>query len=362
MFWVLLLVGALWVLGYAMGASLRARLAVLGAIALVVFLVFVALPAGHPLRQALGGDPRNWALLAGGLGLALAYRWGLGKMHARAHAKSAPDPAPSSAGPFSEVELERYARHIVLREIGGTGQRKLKAARVLVIGAGGLGAPILQYLAAAGVGTIGVIDDDTVSLSNLQRQVIHTEDWLGKPKVFSAQAALRALNPHVAVHPYNRRLDEADARELFAGYDMVLDGSDNFATRALVNRAAVARGIPLVWGAITQWEGQVSLFDPARGGPCLHCLFPEEPAPGLAPSCAEAGVIGALPGVIGAMMALEAIKALTGAGASLRGAMLIYDGLWGETRRISVPRRSDCAVCGDAVACPAPVDPAASSD
>lgn len=246
---------------------------------------------------------------------------------------------------FSERELERYARHIVLRELGGTGQRKLKRAGVLVIGAGGLGAPVLLYLAAAGVGRIGVIDDDEVENANLQRQVIHGEADIGLPKVVSARKALEAQNPNVDVRPYHRRLSAEIADELFAGYDVILDGTDNLETRYLVNRAAVSQGKPLVSGALAQWEGQLSVFDPAAGAPCYQCIFPEAPAAGLAPSCAEAGVVGPLPGVVGAMMAVEAIKVITGAGRALRGEMLIYDALYGESRRIALKPRPDCPVC-----------------
>jgi len=252
----------------------------------------------------------------------------------------------TSGGAFSPEELERYARHIVLREVGGVGQKRLKQARALVVGAGGLGSPALLYLAAAGIGTIGVVDDDHVSNSNLQRQIIHTQDSIGSPKVQSARRAMMALNPHVTVEAHEERLSGARAAELIGAYDLVLDGSDNFDTRYLVNEAAVAVGKPLISAAITQWEGQIGLFDPARGGPCYACVFPERPADGLAPACAEAGVIAPLPGVLGAMMALEAVKYVTGAGAVLRGALMLYDGLWAETRTIRVERRADCPVCG----------------
>ena len=246
----------------------------------------------------------------------------------------------------STTELERNARHIVLREIGGTGQNRLKEARVLVIGAGGLGSPALQYLAAAGVGTIGVIDDDTVENSNLQRQVIHTDDRIGMPKVFSAEAAMKAQNPFVTIRPYHRRLTRDIAAELFADYDLILDGTDDADTRYLVNETAVAAKLPLISAAITQWEGQISLFDPSRGAPCYACVFPEKAAAGLAPSCAEGGVLGPLPGILGAMMAAEAIKHLTGAGETLMGRMLIYDALDAETRTIRVKRNPECATCG----------------
>ncbi len=247
---------------------------------------------------------------------------------------------------LSPDELARYARHIVLHEIGGPGQQRLKASRILVVGAGGLGSPALLYLAAAGVGTLGVVDDDTVSLSNLQRQVLHATDEIGRPKTESAARALHRLNPHVAVETHPLRLDAGTAASLVPAWDLVLDGSDNFATRYLVNAACVAAARPLLSAAMSQWEGQLSLFDPARGGPCYQCLFPEPPAPELTPSCAQAGVIGALPGVMGAMMALEAIKLVTRAGTPLRSALLVYDALHAETRRIRTAARPGCPVCG----------------
>ena len=248
-------------------------------------------------------------------------------------------------GGFAAGELGRYARHIMLHQIGGPGQRRLKAARVLVVGAGGLGSPALMYLAAAGVGCIGVIDDDTVDASNLQRQIIHTDQRVGMAKTASAAIAMRALNPWVVVRPYQQRLTEQNAAELFADYDLILDGSDNFDTRYLVNRVAVAQGLPLIAAAIAQWEGQISLYDPARGGPCYECVFPTRPAPGMVPSCAEAGVVSPLPGVIGALMALEAVKHLVGAGQGLRGRLMLFDGLYGESRMIAVAPRAGCAAC-----------------
>ncbi len=246
---------------------------------------------------------------------------------------------------FSAQELNRYARHIMLREIGGPGQKRLKNARVLVIGAGGLGAPALLYLAAAGVGTIGVVDDDTVDNSNLQRQVIHRHQDIGTPKVKSARRAMLGQNPDITVNAYAQRLDEAAAKALFSEYDLVLDGTDNFSTRYMVNQVAVQAKTPLIAAAITQWEGQISLYDPANGTPCFQCVFPEAPAPGLVPTCAEAGVIGPLPGVVGAMMAVEAIKHLTGAGTGLGGQLMIYDALYAETRKIALKPRPDCPVC-----------------
>jgi len=255
-------------------------------------------------------------------------------------------PEETPKGLMSDTEIERYARHLILREVGGAGQQKLRKSKVLVIGAGGLGSPVLQYLAAAGVGTLGVIDDDIVSLSNLQRQVLFDEDQLDMPKVFAAEAKLNALNPHITIRPYNRRLSQENAQDLFADYDLVMDGTDNYKTRSLVNAACVAGVTPLISGAISQWEGQVSLFDPANGTPCYACIFPEEPADGLAPSCAQAGVMGALPGIIGSIMAAEAIKHITGAGQTLAGEMLIFDALYGESRKIGVQKSAECSVCG----------------
>lgn len=247
---------------------------------------------------------------------------------------------------FTEDELERYARHIVLREVGGLGQRKLKQARILCVGAGGLGSPALMYLAAAGVGRLGIVDDDTVSLSNLQRQILHATKAVGTLKTDSAKATLNGINPHIetGLHPF--RLTQDNAKETIQDYDLVLDGCDNFQTRYLVNETCTRLKIPLISGAITQWEGQISLFDPANGTPCYACIFPKEPADGLAPSCAEAGVMGALAGIIGSMMAAEAIKHVTGAGETVKGQMLIHDALWGESRKVKLKPRPDCSVCG----------------
>ena len=247
---------------------------------------------------------------------------------------------------FSSEELERYARHIILREIGGPGQQKLKAARVLCVGAGGLGSPALMYLAAAGVGTIGIVDDDVVSLSNLQRQVLHDTQSVGSLKTDSARESLARINPHVSVVPHATRLNDSNAQQLMDGYDVILDGSDSFDTRYAINAAAARLGIPLIAAAMSQWEGQVSVYDPANGTPCYQCVFPEAPADGLAPSCAEAGIMGALAGVMGSMMAGEAIKLITGAGQVLKGQMLVYDALWAENRILKITRRPDCPTCG----------------
>lgn len=348
MLFVLIVAGALWGMGHAMKVPVQARLNLLGLLYVAVLAVQLALPDGHGLRELTGGSVALWLLLGGGLVLVLAYRALLRCLRGRAEvidaARDADADAPS--GPFLDVELERYARHITLPDIGGGGQLALKNASVLVVGAGGLGSPVLLYLAAAGVGRIGVIDADTVSLSNLQRQVIHTDARSDMAKVFSAEIAMKALNPHVDVRPYNRALTEEIAPAIFTEYDLIVDGTDSFAVRDMVNRAAVVAGRPVIAGAISAWEGQVSLYDPAGGAPCMACIFPDAPAPGLSATCAEAGVVGALPGIIGSMMALEVVKEITGAGEGLRGRMLIYDALHVESRVIAVQRRADCAVCG----------------
>ncbi|MDQ2801723.1 MAG: molybdopterin-synthase adenylyltransferase MoeB, partial [Pseudomonadota bacterium] len=228
---------------------------------------------------------------------------------------------------FTDDEIQRYSRHILLREVGGTGQSRLKSARVLVIGAGGLGSPLMLYLAAAGVGTIGVVDDDTVELSNLQRQIAHTTARLGIGKAASAAAAATAINPGVQVEPHATRLDSANAASLIADYDIVCDGSDNFATRFLVADACVLGHRTLVSAAVLRFEGQLSVFKPHAGGPCYRCLYPEPPPPGMVPSCSEAGVLGAVTGVMGTLQATEALKEILGIGESLSGRLVIWDAL-----------------------------------
>lgn len=342
---VLGLMVAIFLAGRYLDLSKRSQIMALIFLFGLVLTLQLLLPEDNPLRQATGGSLSNWLILGGAAAIFLGYRSLLDRLR---RGPVEDQPPPKSPDQFSDSELDRYARHIVLREVGGPGQKRMKKAKVLVIGAGGLGAPALQYLAAAGFGTIGVIDDDEVDNSNLQRQVIHTDDRIGMPKVFSAEQAMKAQNPFVNVKPYHRRLTAEIAPELFSEYDIVLDGTDDVETRYLVNRAAVAANIPLISGAISQWEGQISVFDPGHEGPCYACVFPDPAAAGLAPSCAEAGVVGALPGVVGSMMALEAIKITTDAGTALRGQMLIYDGLYGETRTIQIKRRADCQVCGTA--------------
>lgn len=339
---VLTMAAVLWGTGAAMGTPRRARWIMIGILLLLVNLAQIFLPAGHTLREATGGDVRLWPFVMALVAIGLGYRHLLKKLKQKV--KPLENATPKAG--FTEVELDRYARHIMLREVGGQGQKALRNAKVLVIGAGGLGSPALQYLAAAGVGTIGIIDDDRVENANLQRQVIHTNDQIGAPKVMSAADAMTAQNPYIAVRPYHRKLTADIASELFAEYDLILDGTDNFETRYVVNATCVSLGKPLISGALTQWEGQLSLFDPAQGAPCYACVFPNAPDRALVPSCAEAGVVGPLPGVVGAMMALEAIKAITGAGEGLRGRLLIYDALYAQTRAISVKRRADCKVCG----------------
>jgi len=233
--------------------------------------------------------------------------------------------------PLSADELQRYARHIVLGEVGGAGQQKFKAARVLVIGAGGLGAPVALYLAAAGIGTLGIVDDDVVSLSNLQRQIIHSTKKIGTPKVESARETLQAINPHVNVVPHQVRMTAENARELISCYDIVADGSDNFATRYLVADACYFAKLPLVTAAVGTFDGTLTTLRPherAKDGtpnPTYRCLFPEPPPPGAVPACAEAGILGALPGILGSMLALEVIREIVGFGEGLVGRLLMVD-------------------------------------
>lgn len=249
---------------------------------------------------------------------------------------------------FTDTQLHRYSRHIILPEVGGVGQEALLRARVLVVGAGGLGAPLLLYLAAAGVGTIGVIDDDTVDLSNLQRQVIHDESSLGLPKVESAAARIRALNPDVAVEVHKTRLTKDNALDLIGRYDIVADGSDNFATRFLLNDACYLAKKTLVSAAILRFDGQVSTFKAHLGDPhpCYRCLFPEPPPRGLVPSCSEGGVLGALAGFVGSLQTTEVLKEIMGIGEGLSGSLMMLDTLHASFQRITVRRDPDCPLCG----------------
>ncbi|WP_459385304.1 molybdopterin-synthase adenylyltransferase MoeB [Arthrobacter humicola] len=248
-----------------------------------------------------------------------------------------PGPLVDPAADLSPDEVERYSRHLIIPEIGAIGQRRLKNAKVLVIGAGGLGSPALLYLAAAGVGTLGIVDDDNVDLSNLQRQIIHGVADVGRPKIESARDAITALNPLVDVRLHNVRLDASNALELFAGYDLILDGADNFATRYLVNDAAAILGKPYIWGSIFRFDGQVSVFW-EQFGPTYRDLYPEAPPPGSVPSCGEGGVFGMLCAAVGALMVTEAVKLITGVGRSLLGRLALYDALGGTWREIKVTK------------------------
>jgi len=247
---------------------------------------------------------------------------------------------------FTQEQITRYARHFTLPEVGEKGQAKLLEGKVLCIGAGGLGSPVAFYLAAAGVGTIGIIDNDVVDMSNLQRQILHTNDRVGMPKVESAQKTLNALNPDVKVIPINERLSSENVMRIIRDYDIVINGCDNFPTRYLINDACVMAKKPLVDGSIFQFEGQATVFYPDRG-PCYRCLFPEPPPPGAAPSCAEAGVLGVLPGLVGCVQALEAMKLILGAGRPLIGRMMHFDTLSSEVRVLKLRRDPNCLVCSD---------------
>ena len=274
----------------------------------------------------------------------------------RVHAGDVLTIVPSIAGGRSAVETElpklshaevlRYSRHLLLPEVGVEGQRKLKAARVLTIGAGGLGSPLSLYLAAAGVGTIGIVDFDVVDLTNLQRQIVHGTSALGRPKLESAKARLLDLNPNLKVETYEARLSSANALDIIRDYDIVVDGTDNFPTRYLVNDACVLLDKPNVYGSIFRFEGQASVFY-AREGPCYRCLYSEPPPPGLVPSCAEGGVLGVLPGIIGSIQALETIKLIIGAGDTLVGRLVLFDALKLRFRELKLRKDPDCPVCGD---------------
>ncbi len=251
---------------------------------------------------------------------------------------------------FTEDQLQRYARHIVLPEVGGTGQARLMDGSVLVIGAGGLGAPLLLYLAAAGVGTIGVVDDDVVDLSNLQRQVIHATERIGMAKVESAALAIAAVNPEIRLVPLHTRLDEANVARLIAPYDVIADGSDNFHTRFVVNDACHAAGKTLVSAAMLRFEGQLATFKSGQGAeyPCYRCLYAEAPPPGTVPTCSEGGVLGALAGTMGSLQATEVLKELMEIGDTLAGHLMLYDALSATIRKMTLKPRPDCATCGTA--------------
>ena len=249
---------------------------------------------------------------------------------------------------FSDDQLHRYARHIILQEVGGVGQEKLLGAKVLVVGAGGLGSPVLMYLAAAGVGALGVIDDDVVELSNLQRQIVHATSRIGQAKTASAAATLAEINPEVRVITHDERLTVDNVEALIADYDVIADGSDNFATRYLVNDACYFGERPLVSAAMLRFDGQIATFKAYLGGdnPCYRCLFREAPPPGLVPSCSEAGILGALAGTLGSFQATEVLKEILGIGDSLSGSLMLYDSLAAEFQKITVKPDPDCPLCG----------------
>jgi molybdopterin/thiamine biosynthesis adenylyltransferase/rhodanese-related sulfurtransferase len=246
-------------------------------------------------------------------------------------------------------EVRRYSRHLIIPDVGMSGQKRLKNAKVLVIGAGGLGSPALLYLAAAGVGTIGIAEFDEVDESNLQRQVIHGQSDIGRPKAESARDSITEVNPYVHVVIHGERLDNDNVKQVFEGYDLIVDGTDNFATRYMVNDAAYFLGIPYVWGSIYRFDGQASVFAPMLGDdlPCYRCLYPEPPPPGMVPSCAEGGVLGVLCASIGAIQGTEAIKLITGIGDPLAGSLMIYDALEMEYRKLRVRKDPSCALCGE---------------
>jgi adenylyltransferase/sulfurtransferase len=255
------------------------------------------------------------------------------------------EPAPE----LTIDEVRRYSRHLIIPDVGMTGQKRLKNAKVLVIGAGGLGSPALLYLAAAGVGTLGIVEFDEVDESNLQRQIIHGQSDVGRPKALSAKESVAEVNPLVNVIVHGERLDNDNVKEIFSGYDLIVDGTDNFATRYMVNDAAYFLGIPYVWGSIYRFDGQASVFAPKQveGAPCYRCLYPEPPPPGMVPSCAEGGVLGVLCASIGAIQVNEAIKVLTGIGDPIVGKLMIYDALEMEYRKLKVRKDPNCALCGD---------------
>src|SRR4028119_1854345 len=255
-------------------------------------------------------------------------------------------PLVEPAAELTTDEVRRYSRHLIIPDVGMTGQKRLKNAKVLVIGAGGLGSPALLYLAAAGVGTLGIVEFDEVDESNLQRQIIHGQSDIGRPKAESARESIAEANPYVNVVVHNERLDNDNVMQIFEQYDLIADGTDNFATRYLVNDAAVLLGKPYVWGSIYRFDGQASVFW-AEHGPCYRCLYPEPPPPGMVPSCAEGGVLGVLCASIGAIQVNEAIKLLTGIGEPILGKLVVYDALEMEYRKLAVRKDPNCAICGE---------------
>ena len=331
-----------WFLAGYLGVSQNLRATYVGILLAGILGALVLIPETHSFSIRMGGWA-PWATISFIFGVVFLFRLFISALRNKSNEIYFAD--VQEADEFSNHELERYSRHIILRELGGLGQRRIKDSKVLIIGAGGLGAPIIQYLAASGVGTIGIIDHDKVSLSNLQRQVIYLTNQVGEQKVFSAVDAIYKLNSNVNVRPYNRRLNSEIAEEIFSEYDVIVDGTDNFETRYIANAAATTTKKPLVSGALSQWEGQVSVFAPHQGGPCYACVFPTPPKDGLALTCSEGGVFSPLPGVVGSVMAVETLKILSQSGETLLGQMFIYDGLRGESRKIKLKPIKKCPVC-----------------
>ncbi|MFL2795866.1 MAG: HesA/MoeB/ThiF family protein [Paracoccaceae bacterium] len=331
-----------WLIARHFGVSQNLR-----AVSVLIILIFILgtlfiIPETNSFSIVMGGWA-PWATISFLFCITILFRLFIDVLRNKSNDVYLSD--VKEADEFSNHELERYSRHILLKELGGLGQRRIKDSSVLIIGAGGLGAPVIQYLAASGVGTIGIIDHDKVSLSNLQRQVIYPTKQVGEQKVFSAADAIYQLNSNVNVRPYNRRLNSEIAEEIFSEYDVIVDGTDNFETRYISNSAAVITKKHLVSGALSQWEGQVSVFAPHKGGPCYACVFPSPPKDGLAITCSEGGVFSPLPGVIGSVMAVETLKILSHSGNTLLGQMFIYDGLKGESRKIKVNPSKKCPIC-----------------
>ena len=331
-----------WFLAGYLGMSQNLRTIYVVILLAGILGALVLIPETHSFSIRMGGWA-PWATISFIFGVTFLFRLFISALRNKSNKINFTD--VQAADEFSNHELERYSRHILLKELGGLGQRRIKDSKVLIIGAGGLGAPIIQYLAASGVGTIGIIDHDKVSLSNLQRQVIYLTNQVGEQKVFSAVDAIYKLNSNVNVRPYNRRLNSEIAEEIFSEYDVIVDGTDNFETRYIANAAAMRTKKPLVSGALSQWEGQVSVFAPHQGGPCYACVFPTPPKDGLALTCSEGGVFSPLPGVVGSVMAVEALKILSQSGETLLGQMFIYDGLRGESRKIKLKPNKKCPVC-----------------
>ena len=341
---VFTIVAFLWGIGAVFHAPYRHRYIMI----LLLFAALVAIhlyfPATHPLRQNTGGDIRLWLIIGGFAGLIFIYWRGLIWLKSRQKTDHN-GPKDTQKPALSAAQLERYSRHILLRDIGGEGQKRICESKVLVIGVGGLGSPALQYLAAAGVGTLGFIDDDLIEPSNLQRQTIHRDDAIGIPKVKSASAMIAAQNPFVQRRPYQRRFEADIATQLIEDYDLVLDCSDNFNTRRLVNATCLSVGRACIFGALSQWEGQVMV---QKGAPCYECVFPNTQALLHEESCAQVGVFAALPGIIGTLMAAEALKIITGAGTPLKGRLLIYDALDATCRVIKTTKKTNCHACKSA--------------